>query len=64
MTEIGQIKKEKAIFNTIRMSRRWDGQEATLRLNGRDYALTSMFYDELSCLNKQVKTLLYSQGNH
>jgi hypothetical protein len=48
MTEIGQIKKEKAIFDNLRMSKRDLGQ-------GRDDALTSVFYDGLRGLNKQVK---------
>jgi hypothetical protein len=46
MTEIGQIKKEKAIFDNLRMSKRGLGQ-------GRDDALTSVFYDGLRGLNSR-----------
>jgi hypothetical protein len=56
MTEIGQIKKEKAIFNTSLMGIPRDGQERGAPA-GRDDALTFVFYNELNCLNKQVKPL-------
>jgi hypothetical protein len=45
---MGQIKKQKAIFDNLRMSKRGLGQ-------GRNDALTGVFYDGLRCLNKQVK---------
>jgi hypothetical protein len=48
MTEMGQIKKKKAIFDNPRMSKRGLGQ-------GRDDPLTGVFYDGLRRLNKQVK---------
>ena len=64
MTEIGQIKKEKAIFNTILMGIRRVGRNATPRIRGRDDALTFAFYNGPNWLNKQVKTFFRRQGNH
>jgi len=64
MTRMGQIRKEKAIFRTLRMRRRRAGWGAKLRFSRRNYALTVTYYDQLSWLNKQVKTLLRTQGDY
>jgi hypothetical protein len=45
---MGQIRKEKAIFENLRISKRDLGR-------GRDDPLSSVFYDGLRGLNKQVK---------
>jgi hypothetical protein len=47
MTDIGQIKKEKVICTTIRMSGHGHGRERGARLKGRYDALTWAFYNEL-----------------
>src|SRR5258707_15712519 len=52
MTRMGQIRKEKAIFRTLRMRRRRAGWGAKLRFSRRNYALTVTYYDQLSWLNK------------
>jgi hypothetical protein len=48
MTETGQIRKETAIFDNLRIGNRGLGR-------GRDDPLTGVFYDGLRGLNKQVK---------
>jgi len=55
ITEMGQTKKEKAIFDNLRMSKRGLGQ-------GRDDAVTSVFYDVLRRLNKQVIPVYLAGG--
>ena len=65
MTKIGPIKKERAIFNAIRMRRPSYGQErdAPLRAGARTH-LQPRFITGSSRLNKQVRPLFRSQGNH
>ena len=48
---MGQIRKKKAIFDNLRISKRGLGQ-------GRDDPLTGVFYDGLRGLNKQVKPVI------
>ena len=56
MTEMGQIKKEKTIFDTLRMSNRGLGQ-------GRDDALTDAFLRRVEVSGQAGKTRLFGQGN-
>jgi len=49
MTRMGQIRKEKAIFRTLRMRRRRVRNSGFSRRNN---ALTVTYYDQLSWLNK------------
>lgn len=51
MTETGQIRKVKAIFDNLRISTRGLGR-------GRDDPLTGVFYDGLRGLDKQVKPVI------
>jgi len=48
---MGQIKKEKAIFDTLRISKRGLGR-------GRNDPLTGVFYDGSRGLNKQVNPVI------
>ena len=64
MTEIGQIKQDKAIFHTVRMSSRGMGRLRRLDSSQRGDALTATYYDQSEQRDNRVKTPLRSQEDY
>jgi len=62
MSKLGPIKRERAIFNAIRMNRPSYGRE--LHLAAASDTLTTTFYNGVESPEQAGKTLLRSQGNH